>query len=61
MRYIFVGICFFGLIATLVYLGPLDMSGWLKAAITIPMVILLLYSLAMMLPEETNAGKDTGK
>jgi hypothetical protein len=61
MRYIFAAICFFGLIATLVYLGPVDLNGWLKVAITGPMVILLLYSLAMMLPDETDSGKDTGK
>jgi hypothetical protein len=61
MRYIIAVICFFGLIGTLVYLGPLDLNGWLKVAITSPMVVLLLYSLAMMLPDEKDSVKDTGK
>jgi hypothetical protein len=39
----------------------MDLDGWLKIAITGPMVVLLLYSLAMMLPDEKNLVKDTGK
>jgi hypothetical protein len=61
MRYIVAVICFFGFIATMILLGPLDLNGWLKIAIIVPMAILLLYSLAMMLPDEPNSENDAEK
>jgi hypothetical protein len=37
------------------------MSGWLKAAIIIPLVFLVVYSLARIMPKKLEAEKNTHK
>ena len=61
MQFIFAGICILVYFVTTVNLGPMDLGGWLKAAIIIPLVLLVVYSLARIQPKETKSGKDTGK
>jgi hypothetical protein len=41
--------------------GPLDIGGWLKAAIFIPLVAAVVYSLARIQPKETRPEKDGGE
>jgi hypothetical protein len=57
MQMIFSGICILVFFVTTVNLGPLDLSGWLKAAIIIPLVFLVVYSLARIQPKETKSEK----
>jgi hypothetical protein len=61
MQFIFAGISILVFFVTTINLGPLDLSGWLKAAIMIPLVFLVVYSLARIQPKETTSGKDAGK
>ena len=61
MQYIFAGICLFGTVATMVFLRFLDLGGWLTAAILIPLVFLVIYSMARIQPKETKSEKNTGK
>ena len=61
MQVIFAGISILILFVATVNLGPMDLSGWLKAAIIIPLVFLVVYSLARIMPKEPKAEKDTGK
>jgi len=61
MQFIFVGISILIFFVTTVNLGSLDLSGWLKAAIIIPLVFLVVYSLARIQPKKPGAEKDTGK
>ena len=51
MQFIFVGISILIFFVATVNLGPMDLSGWLKAAIIIPMVFLVVYSLARIQPK----------
>ena len=61
MQYIFAGICLFGAVAAMVFLSSLHLGGWLTAAILIPVVLLVVYSMARIQPKETKSEKDTGK
>jgi amino acid transporter len=61
MQFIFAGICILVFFVTTVNLGPLDLGGWLKAAIIIPLVFLVVYSLARIHPKEPEAEQDTDK
>jgi amino acid transporter len=61
MQLIFAGICILVFFVTTVNLAPLDLGGWLKAAIIIPLVLLVVYSLARIQPKKPEAEKDTNK
>jgi amino acid transporter len=61
MQVIFSGICILVFFVTTVNLGPLDLGGWLKAAIMIPVVFLVVYSLARIQPKERTSRKNTKK
>ena len=61
MQYIFAGICLFGAVAAMVFLSSLHLGGWLTAAILIPVVLLVVYSMARIQPKEPKSEKDTGK
>jgi len=52
MQWIFVGICFIGTVATAIFLKSQDLNGGLTAAIIIPLVFLVIYSLARIKPKE---------
>ena len=61
MQFIFAGISILIFFVATVNLGPMDLGGWLKAAIIIPLVLLVVYSMARIVPKETNSGKNTEK
>ena len=61
MQVIFAGICFIGAVATMIFVKSLDLGGGLKVAIIIPLVFLVVYSLARIQHKETTSEKDTGK
>jgi energy-converting hydrogenase Eha subunit C len=61
MQLIFAGICFIGFIAILVFVKYLDLNGLLTAAIIIPLLLLMVYSLARIQTEKPKAEKDTNK
>ncbi|MCX5823750.1 MAG: hypothetical protein NTY86_09660 [Deltaproteobacteria bacterium] len=61
MQFIFAGICLFGTIAGMIFIKSLDLSGWLTAAILIPLVLLVVYSMARIQPKKPEAEKDTEK
>jgi len=61
MQYIFAGICLFGTVAAMVFLSSLHLGGGLTAAIVIPLIFLVVYSLARIHPKETKSEKDAGK
>jgi hypothetical protein len=61
MQWIFVGICFFGAVATMIFVKSLDLNAGLKIAIVIPLVFLVIYSLARITPRKARGGKDTNK
>jgi amino acid transporter len=61
MQLIFAGISILIFFVATVSLGPLDLSGWLKAAIVVPLVFLVVYSMARIMPKETTSKTDTGK
>lgn len=61
MQVIFSGICILVFFVTTVNIGPLNLGGWLKAAIMIPVVLLVVYSLARIQPKETTSRKNTKK
>jgi len=60
MQVTIAGIAVFGGAAAIVFLSSLDLSGWLKVAIVIPLVLLVVYSLARIHPKETTSEKDIG-
>jgi len=55
MKYLFLGVCYFGTIATAVFAKFLNLHGALTAAIIIPMVLLTIYSLAIVQPKSSGA------
>jgi hypothetical protein len=61
MQLIFAGISILVFFVTTVSLGPLDLGGWLKASIVIPMVFLVVYSLARIMPKELKSEKKAKK
>jgi hypothetical protein len=52
MQWIFVGICFFGTIVAAIFVKSLDLNSGLTAAIIIPLVFLVIYSLARIGPKK---------
>jgi hypothetical protein len=61
MQYIVAGICFFGAIAGMILVKSLDLSAGLTIAIIIPLLGLVVYSLASLKPQQTGAEKDSPK
>jgi energy-converting hydrogenase Eha subunit C len=61
MQLIRIGICFIGFIAILVLVKYLDLNGLLTAAIIIPLLLLMVYSLARIQAEKPKVEKDTNK
>jgi hypothetical protein len=60
MQFIFSGICIIVFFVTTMNLGPMDLNGWLKATIIIPLVFFVVYSLARIQPKETKLEKIQG-
>jgi amino acid permease len=61
MQVIFAGICFLGAVATMIFVKSLDLAAGLTIAIIIPLVFLVVYSLARIKPKRQGAEKDTWK
>lgn len=61
MQLIFVGISILVFLLTAVNVGPLNLGGWLNTAIIIPLVFLVVYSLARIKPKKPGVEKDTNK
>jgi hypothetical protein len=61
MQYIFVGICFFGVVAGMIFVKSMDLGAGLTIAIIIPLMLLVVYSLARIKPKKPEAEKDTHK
>jgi hypothetical protein len=59
MQIIFAGISMVIFFAVTLILGQLNLGGWLKAGIIIPLVLLVVYSMARIMPKETTSKKDT--
>lgn len=59
MQIIFAGICIVGAIVGMIFVKSLDLNGGLTIAIIIPLVFLVIYSLARIKPQKTVAGKST--
>jgi amino acid permease len=61
MQLIFAGICFFGAIATMIFVKSLNLGAGLTIAIIIPLIFLVIYSMARIKPKKTGAEKNTHK
>jgi ABC-type phosphate transport system permease subunit len=61
MQFIFAGLSILVFFVTTMNLGSLDLGGWLKAAIVIPLVFLVVYSMARIMPKELRSEKETKK
>ena len=61
MQWIFVGICFFGAIAGMIFIKSQDLGAGLTIAILVPLVILVVYSLARIQTKKPEAEKDANK
>lgn len=55
MQYILVIICFFGGAAGMIFVKSLDLSAGLTATLVVPLVFLIIYSMARLKPEEPKA------
>jgi hypothetical protein len=61
MQYIFAGICFFGAIAGMIYVKSVDLGAGLTIAIIIPLMLLVVYSLARIQSKKPKAEKDSNQ
>jgi hypothetical protein len=61
MQWIFVGICFFGVVAGMMFVKSQDLGAGLTIAIIVPLVFLVIYSMARIKPKKPEAEKDTNK
>lgn len=61
MQWIFVGICFFGFVAGMIFVKSQDLGAGLTIAIIAPLVFLVVYSLARIKPKKPEAEKNTNK
>jgi len=61
MQIVVAAIAVLGGAAAIVFIGSLGLSGWLNAAIVIPLVLLVVYSLARIRAKETARQNDIGK
>jgi len=60
MQFILAGISMLIFFALTLTLSQLNLGGWLKAAIIIPLVLLVVYSMARIMPKETTSKKIPG-
>jgi hypothetical protein len=58
MNVIIAVVCVFGAAGIIIPTSTLDLSGWLKAAILCPVVLLAVYSMARIQPKETGTKKE---
>jgi hypothetical protein len=61
MQFILAGICFFGSIATMIFVKSLNLGAGLTIAVIIPLIFLVIYSLARIKPQKPGAEKDPRK
>ena len=61
MQWIFVSICFFGVVAGMMFVKSQDLGAGLTIAIIVPLVFLVIYSMARIKPKKPEAEKDTNK
>lgn len=59
MRFVFVGISIIAFFVATITLGPSEVSGLLKAAVIVPLLLLVIFSLAKIKPKEDEAAKET--
>lgn len=55
MQFIFVGICFLGAIAAMIFVKSLNLGAGLTATFVIPLVFLVIYSMARIKSKEPEA------
>jgi hypothetical protein len=55
MQFLFAGICFFGTIAAMIFVKSLNLGAGLTIAIIVPLVFLVIYSLARIKPKKREA------
>ncbi len=55
MQYIFVVICFLGGLAGMIFVKSLNLSGGVTATLVVPLVFLIIYSMARLKPGEQKA------
>jgi hypothetical protein len=61
MNIFFAIVCEFGSVAIIILLSTLDLSSWLKAIVIVPVVLLAVYSMARIPPQEPKTEKNTNK
>jgi len=61
MQLFFAGICFFGLVVGIIFVKSQDLGAWLTIAIIVPLVILVVFSLARIQSKKPQTEKDTKK
>jgi hypothetical protein len=61
MQFIFVGICFIGVVAGMIFVKSQNLGAGLTIAIIVPLVLLVVYSLAKIKPKKPEAEKNTNK
>jgi amino acid transporter len=59
MQIIFAAICVIIFFVVTVSLGSVNLGAWLKAAVVVPLVLLVVYSLARIQPKEGKHGNET--
>lgn len=52
MRFVFVGVSIIAFFMATITLGPSDVNGLLKAAVIVPLLLLVIFSLAKLKPKE---------
>lgn len=57
MNVIIAIVCVLGTAGGIVFVSTLGLSGWLKAAIVAPVVLLAVYGMARIQPKESESGK----
>jgi uncharacterized membrane protein YozB (DUF420 family) len=61
MQWIFVGICFIGLVVGMIFVKSQDLGAGLTIAIIVPLVFLVIYSMARIQPKKPEVEKNTNK
>ena len=61
MQVVVAAIAVLGGAATIIFISSLRLGGWLNAAILIPLVLLVVYSLARIGAKKTAQENDIGK
>lgn len=58
MQYIFMVLCLFGAVAAMVFIKSLDLSGGLTIALVVPVIFLVIYSLARIQTGDSESLKE---